>query len=58
MNTNNKVWIYLYTCCVTRAVHPTDDCRSIDKRFKARRGCPIKMDSDNAKIFKAAAKTI
>jgi len=28
------------------------------KQFTARRGCPIKMISDNAKTFKSAAKTI
>ena len=61
----NKVWICLFTCCVTRAVHldlvrdmlaPTF-IRAL-KRFAARRGLPRQMLSDNAKTFKATAKTL
>ena len=61
----SKVWIVLYTCCVTRAIHldlvsdmsaPTF-IRSF-KRFSARRGLPAQMLSDNGKSFKAAAKLI
>ena len=61
----SKVWIVLYTCCVTRAIHldhvsdmsaPTF-IRSF-KRFSSRRGLPVLMISDNAKTFEAAAKVI
>ena len=61
----SKVWIVLYTCCVTRAIHldlvsdmsaPTF-IRSF-KRFSSRRGLPILMISDNGKAFEAAAKVI
>ena len=60
-----KVWLVLYTCCSTRAVHldlvqdmsaPTF-LRSF-RRFTARRGTPSLVISDNAKTFKAAADTI
>lgn len=62
---SNKAWICLFTCCVTRAIHlelvldmsaPTF-IRAL-KRFSARRGLPKKILSDNAKTFKAAAKTL
>ena len=61
----SKVWIVLYTCCVTRAIHldlvsdmsaPTF-IRSF-KRFSSRRGLPVLMISDNGKAFEAAAKVI
>ena len=60
---SNKVWICLFTCCVTRAVHldivtdlsTTTFIRCL-KRFAARRGMPHKFVSDNGKTFKAAAK--
>ena len=58
----NKVWICLFTCCVTRAVHlelvtdmSTDTFIRCLKRFAARRGMPRKFLSDNGKTFKAAA---
>ena len=61
----NKVWICLYTCCVTRAVHldivpdlSTETFIRCIKRFAARRGLPRKFISDNGKTFKAAAKRI
>ena len=62
---SNKVWICLYTCCVTRAVHleivpdmsTQTFIRSL-KRFAARRGLPHKFISDNGKTFKAAAKVV
>ena len=64
-STSRKVWICLYTCCVTRAVHldlvPDMTAQSFIrslKRFASRRGFPIRIISDNAKTFKAAAKTI
>ena len=61
----NKVWICLYTCCVTRAVHlevvpdltTAAFLRSL-KCFTARRGLPRRFVSDNGKTFKAASKTI
>ena len=62
---SSKVWICLFTCCVTRAVHlelvsdmfaPTF-VRCL-KRFAARRGLPKKFVSDNGKAFHAAAKTL
>lgn len=56
-----KVWLCLYTCCVTRAVHldlvPNLNAFSF-KRFSARRGIPARMISDNAKTFKSASKII
>lgn len=61
----SKVWICLYTCCVSRAVHldlvPDLSARTFIrsfKRFTARRGFPRKMISDNGKTFKSAAKII
>ena len=64
-NSSSKVWICLFTCCVTRAVHlelvsdmsaPTF-VRCL-KRFAARRGLPREFVSDNGKAFHAAAKTL
>lgn len=61
----SKVWIVLYTCCVTRAIHldlvpdmyaPTF-IRSF-KRFSSRRGLLALMILDNGKAFEAAAKAI
>ncbi|XP_068712813.1 uncharacterized protein [Montipora foliosa] len=51
-----KVWICLYTCCVTRAIHldlvpslnTSAFLRSL-RRFSARRGTPLLMVSDNGK---------
>ena len=58
----SKVWICLFTCCVTRAIHlelvtdmSTDSFIRCLKRFAARRGMPKKILSDNGKSFKAAA---
>ena len=64
-SSGSKVWIALFTCCVTRAVHlelvqdmtTTTFVRCL-KRFTARRGLPRKIISDNAKTFKATAKLI
>lgn len=61
----SKVWLCLYTCCSTRAVHldlvpdltTTTFLRSF-KRFTARRGTPVRVLSDNARTFKAASKFI
>lgn len=60
---SNKVWIALFTCYVTRAVHlevvpdqSTPAFIRCMKRFAARRGLPKRFISDNGKTFKAAAK--
>ena len=60
-----KVWICLYTCCITRAVYidivTKLSCHSFlrsFKRFTARRGLPHKMVSDNGSTFKSAARVI
>jgi hypothetical protein len=60
---DNKAWICLFTCLVTRAVHldittdmSTETFLRCLKRFAARRGLPHKFLSDNGKTFKAAAK--
>ena len=53
-----KVWICLYACCVTRAIHldlvpsltTSAFLRSL-RRFSARRGTPLLMVSDNGKKF-------
>lgn len=63
--TEKKVWICLYTCCVTRAVHldivpdltPEAFLRSF-RRFTARRGLPSSIVSDNGTTFKSASKQI
>ena len=59
----DKVWICLFTCYVTRAVHldvvpdqATETFLRCLRRFAARRGLPAKFISDNGKTFKAAAK--
>lgn len=60
-----KVWLCLYTCCTTRAVHlelvpdlNTATFIRCFKRFSSRRGMPSKMISDNGKTFKSASKVI
>jgi hypothetical protein len=60
-----KVYIALFTCCVTRAVH-LDLVRNLSlssflnclRRFASRRGTPTLIVSDNAKTFKAAQKAV
>ena len=60
-----KVYIALWTCCVTRAVH-LDLVRSLTtanfmrglRRFTSRRARPSLIVSDNAKTFKAASKLV
>ena len=61
----SKVYIALFTCCVTRAVHLelVHDLTAATflrclRRFVGRRGAPKIMVSDNAKTFKAAAKAL
>ena len=60
-----KVWIWLFTCCVTHGIHlelvldmsaPT--FLICVKRFAARWGLPRKFVSDNGKVFQVAAKTL
>ena len=64
-NANKKVYICLFTCASTRAVHlelvdkldVTSFLRAL-RRFTARRGLPRTFLSDNAKTFKSAAKEV
>ena len=60
-----KVWICLFTCLVTRAVHlelvedmTTSAFLMCLRRFIAIRGTPIEIISDNAKHFKLASDTL
>ena len=60
-----KVWICLFTCCITHAVHLelVLDMSALTfirclKHFTARRGLPRKFVSDNGKAFKVAARTL
>ena len=56
---STKVWICLYTCCTIQAVHldfmsyltMPSFLRSL-KRFAARHGLPIRIVSNNGKMFK------
>ena len=64
-NASNKVWICLYMCCITRAIHLdlVSDLSSQSflysfKCFAARQGLPRRIVSDNGKTFKSAAKTL
>ncbi|XP_065068786.1 uncharacterized protein LOC135694057 [Rhopilema esculentum] len=61
----HKTYIALSSCCVTRALHLelVEDLTAQSflrclRRFTARRGTPELIVSDNAKTFKAAAKSI
>ncbi|CAB4040866.1 E3 ubiquitin- ligase DZIP3, partial [Paramuricea clavata] len=62
---DEKAWICLITCCVSRAVHlevvpnmtPQAFLRSF-RRFTSRRSTPLLVVSDNAKTFKAASKEL
>ena len=61
----DKVYIALFSCCVTRAIH-LELVRDLSaetflcsfRRFVARRGVPSLIVSDNAKTFKASEKAI
>ncbi len=60
-----KVYIALFTCATSRAVHlelvedlNTSNFLSCFRRFTARRGSPTLIISDNAKTFKSAAKRL
>ena len=62
---SRKVWLCVYTCCVTRATH-LDVVSGLTahtflrnfRRFTARRGMPRKVVSDNGETFKSVAKMI
>lgn len=62
---DRKVWICLFTCCVTRAVHfevvPNLTAAAFlrcFRRYVARRSMPSFVISDNAKTFKSASKEL
>ena len=64
-NCSSNVYIALFSCCVTRAIHLELECNlSAEtflrclRRFAARRGVPNLIVSDNAKTFKAAEKAL
>ena len=61
----DKVYICLFTCGVTRAVHleltvdlTANSFLQAFRRFASRRGLPTKMISDNAKTFTASAREV
>ncbi|MCP4490541.1 MAG: DDE-type integrase/transposase/recombinase [Gammaproteobacteria bacterium] len=61
----SKVWVSLFTCLATRAVHlevardmSTEKFLNCLRRFVARRGQPSKLISDNAAQFKLAKTTL
>ena len=61
----NKVYICLFVCCVTRALHLelVQDLSALSflnclRRFCARRGRPSIINSDNAKTFKSSSKLL
>ena len=65
INGEKKVWVCLYTCLVTRAIHlellqdmSTDEFLLGFRRFISQRGTPVEITSDNAKQFKSASKTL
>ena len=60
-----KVYICLFVCCVTRALHLelVQDLSAVTflnclRRFCARRGWPSIINSDNAKTFKSSSKLL
>ena len=60
-----KVYVLLFTCCSTRAIHlelatdmSADTFIRCLRRLTARRGTPEIIVSDNAKTFKSAAKVL
>ena len=63
--TNVKVWLCLYTCCTTHAVH-LDLVENLDadtfirslKRFTSRRGITTRIVCNNGTTFTAAAKML
>ena len=62
---SSKVYIALFSCCVTRAMHLELVCNlsaetfsGCLRKFAARRGVPNLIVSDNAKTFNAAEKAL
>lgn len=62
---SNKVYICLFTCASTRAVHleltrglSTQAFLLAFRRFSARRGLPATITSDNAKSFKSSCNDV
>ena len=65
MNENRKVWVYLYTCLVTRAIHlelmsdvSTEQFLLGFRRFLSHYGKPKEIISDNVSQFKLASDII
>ncbi len=65
IGTVTKVWICLFTCMVTRAIHlevvmdmSSEQFLSCLRKFIARRGCPKMIISDNALQFKSVQKML
>ena len=63
--TTRKVYIYLFTCASTRAIHlelvyslSVPSFLQAFRRFAARRGLPARILTDNAKTFKYAFKEV
>ena len=61
----SKVYVCLFTCCSTRAVHleltnllSAESFLLTFRRFVGRRGLPSTIWSDNAKTFKTASKDV
>ena len=61
----NKVFVCLFTCASTRAVHleltqglSVQSFLMVFRRFASRRGLPSMLISDNAKTFRSASKEI
>ena len=61
----DKVYICLFICGITRAVHleltvdlTANSCLQAFSRFASRQGLPTKMISDNAKTFTASAREV
>lgn len=61
----NKVYVCLFTCASTRAVHMeltrtlnVQDFLLAFRRFASRRGLPATIQSDNAKTFQSSSKEI
>ena len=62
---SNKVYVCLFTCAFTRAIHlELTPSLSVDsfllafRRFVSRRGLPVTLMSDNATTFKSASKDV
>ena len=60
-----KVWVCLFTCMVTRAIHlellqdmSAEEFLLAFRRFVAQRGSPIEVISDNALTFKTSSQAL